>query len=397
VTSSTPELPFASSPRSTVGIEWELGLVDDDTGDMRQAAPAIFAALGADERHPHIKQEFMQNTVELVSGVCHSVAEAGQDLFRSAAQVRAVSDPMRVGLISAGTHPFAAWRNQKITNSERYLNLVNRAQVIGRQTAIFGVHTHVGVESRDKVLPLLDAMLVFQPYLLALSASSPFWDGKESGYASMRSVLFQQLPTAGLPYQFQTWEQLSKYADDLVNTEVISSFDEVRWDIRPSCQYGTLEIRVCDGASNIQELLALSALTHCLVEYLSQLIDDDQPLPSLPPWFVTENKWRAARYGLDANIITSASGQQTKIRTAIPNLVKLLTPTAQKLNCRKELESVLDILATGANYERQLKVYAAAIAAGDSQPEALETVVSHLVAEMRADQPLPASYANMWS
>lgn len=341
------ELPFASSARSTVGIEWELGLVDDDTGDMRQAAPAIFTALGAEGEHPHIKQEFMQNTVELVSGVCQTVSEAGADLYQAAGVVRGIADPMRVGLISVGTHPFSAWRAQKITESERYLNLLNRAQVIGRQTAIFGVHTHVGVESRAKVLPLINAMLVYQPYLLALSASSPFWDGKDSGYASMRSVLFQQLPTAGLPYQFSTWDQLSRYAADLVNTEVISSFDEVRWDIRPSCQYGTIEIRVCDGTSNLKELLALSALTHCLVEYLSQKIDQGEELPTLPPWFVNENKWRAARYGLDATIITSADGSQAKIRRALPELIKELLPVAKKLGCQVELESVLDIKSWG--------------------------------------------------
>jgi len=395
---SSVELPFATSMRSTVGIEWEMGLVDDDTGDMRQAAPAILKALHAEDgQHPHIKQEFMQNTVELVSGVSHSVSQAGSDLYDAANQVRAVADPMRVGLISAGTHPFAAWRAQKITEHERYLGLVNRAQVIGRQTAIFGVHTHVGVESRDKVLPLLNSMLVYQPYLLALSASSPFWDGKYSGYASMRSVLFQQLPTAGLPYQFTSWDELSQYAADLTNTGVISSFDEVRWDIRPSCQYGTLETRVCDGASNLKELLALSALTHCLVEYLSQVYDDNpSALPTLPPWFVTENKWRAARYGLDAEIITSAAGNQVKIRNAIPSLVEKLSPTAEKLNCQNELAAINEILDLGANYERQLRVHNAALAAGASNHEALETVVSHLVAEMRADQPLPQSYSNMW-
>jgi len=397
VTQTSPsELPFAKSPRSTVGIEWELGLVDDDTGDMRQAAPAIFAALGSGPDHPHIKQEFMQNTVELVSGVANSVAEAGADLYQASQQVRAVADPMRVGLISAGTHPFSSWRTQKITESERYLNLLNRAQVIGRQTAIFGVHTHVGIETRDKVLPILNSMLVYQPYLLALSASSPFWDGKDSGYASMRSVLFQQLPTAGLPYQFNTWEQLSKFADDLINTGVISSFDEVRWDIRPSCQYGTLETRVCDATSNLKELLALSALTHCLVEFISQKIDDGVPLPTLPPWFITENKWRAARYGLDATIITNADGAQVKIRNAISNLVAELLPTADKLNCRAELESVLDIVKNGANYERQRAVHATALAAGATHHEALEIVAAHLVAEMRADHPLPPHYSNMW-
>ena len=390
-------LPFAQSQRSTVGIEWELALVDDDSGDMRQVAPAIMAALDRGGEHPHIQQEFMQNTVELVSGVSHTVAEAGRDLAQSGAQVRAITDPMRVGLISAGTHPFAPWQAQKITEAKRYLTVLDRAAMLGQQVAIFGVHTHVGVEARAKVLPIMRTLLVYQPHLQALSASSPYWDSRDTGYASMRALIFQQLPTAGLPYQFETWREFSGYVTDLLRTGVISSYDEIRWDVRPALKYGTIEVRVCDGASNLQELLALAALTHCLIEWISTNIDDGAPLQTLRPWFVAENKWRAARYGLDAEIIIDDDGAQAPLRQLIPDLITSLEPTAARLGCERELAAARQILVTGASYERQRRVYQLAKDRGAGDHEALEAVVAHLVAEMRADRPLPASYAAMWA
>ena len=382
------EAPFAESERSTVGIEWELALVDVDTGDMRQAAPAIMAELDQSGDHPHIQQEFMQNAVELVSGVCHTIKGAGQDIYQTSHQLRAISDPMRVGLISSGTHPFATWQTQKITEAKRYRTVIDRAASLGQQIAIFGVHTHVGVESREKVLPIINSMLSYQPYLQALSASSPYFNGADTGYASIRAILFQQLPTAGLPYQFTTWDQWSAYVDDLLSTGVINSLGELHWDIRPAGRYGTIEVRVCDGTSNVAELLAMSALTHCLVESLSEKLDRGEEMPTLPAWFVAENKWRAARYGLDARIVVDQAGTQAPLRELVPQLVAQLRPTARLLECEPELLGVLDILGIGAGYERQRQVYHRSRQAGASDHEALEAIVAHLVAEMRADHPI---------
>jgi carboxylate-amine ligase len=388
--SADSDLPFAPSERSTVGIEWELALVDADSRELRQAAPAIVAELAAQGPHPHIHQEFMQNTVELVSGVSHTVGQAGLDLAASVARLRPITDSMRVDLIGAGTHPFSPWYAQKITEKQRYWDVVERAQMTARQVMIFGVHTHVGVETRAKVMPLLNAMLVYQPHLLALSASSPYWRNISTGYASMRSIIFQQLPTSGIPYQFENWAQLEHYVSDLRRTDTVGAFDEIRWDIRPSLQYGTIETRVCDSVSNITELLAINALTHCLVEYLSTLIDDGAPLPKLSPWFVAENKWRAARYGLDAEVILADGGAQMPIRESIGQLVEKLLPTAKRLGCAAELAFVPEIIRLGASYERQRRVHATALAAGATVPEAFEAVVAHLAAEMKADRPLPA-------
>ncbi|PZR54907.1 glutamate--cysteine ligase [Xylanimonas oleitrophica] len=381
-------LDFAPSRRSTVGLEWELALVDADSGDMRQAGPAVVAALAPHDGspHPHVRPEFMRNTVELVSGVSRSVGEAGADLVRAADEVRAVTDPMRVELVCAGTHPFSHWSTQKVSDGPRYQTVVDRAQTWGRQMLIYGVHVHVGIEDRAKVLPIVRGLLVHYPHLQALSASSPFFDGRDTGYASMRALLFQQLPTAGLPYQFDEWSQLERYVDDMLRTGVIDGFDEVRWDVRPAPKFGTVEVRVCDGVSNISELLSLAALTHCLVEHLSTLLDEGRPVPTMPQWFVQENKWRAARYGMDAIIILDEAGNEELVTDAVRRLVAELEPVAQRLGCTQELAGVLDILERGASYQRQRAVAAAHGADGGN--DGLEAVVAHLVAEMRAGTPL---------
>lgn len=377
---ATPvHLPFATSERSTVGIEWEVALVDADSGDLRQAAQAIFEAVGTD--HPNITQELLRNTVEVSSGKCRTVGEAGADLRRALDEVAAAAAPLRIDLMGGGTHPSAHWATQKVSDKQRYATLIDRTQWWGRQMLIFGVHVHVGIEDRAKVLPLSRAMLtVFAP-LQSLSASSPFWDGRDTGYASNRALLFQQLPTAGLPYQFDEWGQLEQYVGDMMHTGVIDQFDEVRWDVRPAPRFGTLEMRIADGASNLLEVTAISALTHCLVEHFSSLMDAGEPLPTMPTWFVQENKWRSARYGMDAIVITNDAGDEELVTDVVSRWLTVLEPVAQRLGCTAELEQVRVILRRGASYQRQRAV--ARRNAGD-----LDAVVASLVAEMKADRPL---------
>jgi carboxylate-amine ligase len=376
-------LPFAQSERSTVGIEWELALVDKDSGDLRQVAQTVLDAVRPPDRdaHPNIAQELLLNTVEVISGVGRNVREAGDDLERAIAEIRQVTDPLRVELMCAGTHPFAQWSHQKVTDKERYNTLIDRTQWWGRQMLIYGVHVHVGIEDRRKVLPILRAMLTCFAHLQSLSASSPFWGGKDTNYASNRALMFQQLPTAGLPFQFDEWSQLEGYVADMIHTGVIDQFDEVRWDLRPSLRYGTIESRILDGVPSIGELLSLAALTHCLVEHFSTMLDEGRELPALPPWFVQENKWRSARYGMDAIIILDAAGDEELVTDAVAKLVRELEPVAARLGCSAELDGVRTILRKGASYQRQRAV--ARRAGGE-----LDAVVASLVAEMRAGRPL---------
>lgn len=381
---TTPaRLGFASSERSTVGIEWELALVDADSGDLRQVASTVLDAVRPADggEHPAIRQELLLNTVEVVSGVCRTIGEAGADLQRAVDEVRAITDPLRVELMCAGTHPFARWAQQKVTDKKRYATLIDRTQWWGRQMLIYGVHVHVGIEDRDKVLPISRALLTCFAHLQSLSASSPFWGGKDTGYASNRALMFQQLPTAGLPFQFERWDDLEAYVADMLHTGVIDAFDEVRWDVRPSPRFGTIETRICDGSPTLLEVTALAALTHCLVEHFSTMLDRGEDLPVMPTWFVQENKWRSARYGMDAIIITNAAGDEELVTDAVGRLLVDLEPVAERLGCAAELDAVRVILRRGASYQRQRAV--ARRNAGE-----LDAVVASLVAEMRAGRPL---------
>jgi carboxylate-amine ligase len=237
------------------------------------------------------------------------------------------------------------------------------------------------VEDQRKVLPIVRALLCSLPHLQALSASSPYWVGEATGYASNRALLFQQLPTAGLPVQFTRWEDLEGYVGDMVHTGVIDVFNEIRWDIRPAPRFGTVEVRVCDALPTLREVAAVSALVQCLVEEFSSLLDRGLPLPAMPTWFAQENKWRSARYGMDAIIILNAAGDEQLVTDHLVEVLARLEPVAARLGCLAELDHIAEIARVGASYQRQQAV--AAAASGD-----LRAVVAALVAELAANRPM---------
>jgi carboxylate-amine ligase len=371
-------IDFSPSRRSTVGAEWELALVDRRSGELSSVAQRILDAVRPDgrEEHPKIKQELLLNTVEIITDVCDTVGEVAADLTQSLETVHSVIDPLGVDVFCAGTHPFSPWYQQKVTDKARYQKLIDRTQWWGRQMLIYGVHVHVGLDSREKVLPVLDALLNYAPHLQALSASSPYWGAEDTGYASNRALMFQQLPTAGLPFQFREWSELEHYVDDMFKTGVIDHLSEIRWDIRPAPHFGTIEMRVCDGLPTLEEVSAIAALTQCLVDDFSERLDGGEQLPSLPPWHVQENKWRAARYGLDAIIILNAAGAERLVTEDIWDVLDRLEPVARRLGCVDELRGVETILRYGASYQRQRAVARA-------HNGSLKAVVASLVAEMR--------------
>lgn len=371
-------IDFRGSPEPTLGVEWELALVDRGTRDLRNDASHLFARAKPRLADPErLHKELLKNTVELVTGVCRTVDEAMTDLRTTLAAAIAAGDELGIDLYGAGTHPFASWTGQQLTEGHRYEELINRTQWWGRQMLIWGVHVHVGLPERARVMPVLSALLNYYPHLQALSASSPIWAGVDTGYASNRALMFQQLPTAGLPFQFETWEQFESFADDQLTTGVIDVLSEIRWDIRPAPHLGTLENRVCDGVSSIDDLAALVALVHCLVVDLDTRLAAGETLPTMPPWHVQENKWRAARYGLDAIIILDAQSHERLITEDLADLLVRLEPVADRLGCAAELASVADIPRRGASYQRQREV--AARTGGD-----LVAVVDSVVRELRA-------------
>ncbi|WP_206062874.1 glutamate--cysteine ligase [Nocardioides piscis] len=371
-------IDFHASPAPTLGVEWEFAIVDRETRDLSNTAAELFAAAGPQLADPsRLHKEMLRNTVEVVTGVCGTVAEAVADLRTTLGVVLPAADDLGVDLLGSGTHPFANWSAQQLTDGPRYEELINRTQWWGRQMLIWGVHVHVGLPERDRVMPVLSAMLNTYPHLLALSASSPVWAGQDTGYASNRSQMFQQLPTAGLPFTFETWEQFESCIGDQTTTGVVDTMADVRWDIRPAPHLGTIENRVCDGMSDINELAALTALIHCLVVDLDTRLAAGETLPTMPPWHVQENKWRAARYGLDAIVILDGSSRERLVTDDLDDLLEQLTPVARRLDCEAELRSVADIPRNGASYQRQRKI--AAASGGD-----LVAVVDSVVAELHA-------------
>jgi carboxylate-amine ligase len=350
-------IEYAGSPRPTLGVEWEFALVDHDSRDLVNSASELFESVRVSHGdQPKVHKELLRNTVEVVSGVCGTTAEAMADLTGTLRLVQPAAEALGVDLYCAGTHPFAQWSTQLLTPGHRYEELIARTQWWGRQMLIWGVHVHVGVRHREQVMPVVSSLLNHFPHLQALSASSPMWSGTDTGYASNRAMMFQQLPTAGLPFQFDTWGQYESFVEDHLRTGVIEFLSDIRWDIRPSPKLGTVEVRICDGVSNLRELAAVTALTHCLVVDLSDRLSAGESLPTMPPWFVQENKWRSARYGLDAEIILDAAGAERLVTEDLADLLTRLEPVAVRLGCADELRSVDSITSRGASYQRQRAV-----------------------------------------
>lgn len=389
-------IEFTSSKQSTLGLEWELALVDPVTGDLVSAAPAVLDAAAArrpelkvGDEHPFIKRELLENTVELVTGVNETVPEAIADMGRCLTELREITDELGIELYCQGSHPFSGPRMQPVSDKERYAKLIDRTQWWGQQMLIYGVHVHVGLDSVKKALPVVNGLSTYIPHFQALSASSPYWNGEDTGYASQRALMFQQLPTAGLPWQFTEWSEFESYAQDMFHTGVVDELNEIRWDIRPVPNLGTVELRVCDGVTTLREIGAIMALTQCLVHEISALIDAGGTVEVMQPWHVKENKWRAARYGLDAIVILNRAGDEKLVTDHLrEDVLPRLRPIAEELGCAAELEDVLLIIERGAGYRRQRHI--AEQASGD-----LTAVVLDGIARLRSNElpPAPAEKA----
>lgn len=348
-------IEFAASAQSSVGIEWELALVDLDSGELAPQAKEVLTALDAGDEGP-IRKEYLKTMIELVSGAHASVGEAVADLAEQLSILRGALQPLGLGVIGAGSHPFSIAERQQRFATPRYDVVAERNAYWGRQMAICGTHVHIGIDNKAKALPVTCGLARFYPYLLAVSCSSPFWQGEDSGYASQRTMLFQQLPTNGLPWPMDTWEEFEAYAEDLIACGMINVAGEIRWDVRPSPRFGTVENRTADSVPTLAELAAVAALTQCFAEHISRSYEQDQSVERLGPWLVRENKWRAARYGLDADVIIpkSRSGsREVPLREGLGRWLERLTPIARDLGCERELGFVADIVDQGASYERQ--------------------------------------------
>ncbi|MDT0304601.1 glutamate--cysteine ligase [Streptomonospora wellingtoniae] len=382
-------IEFNDSQRATLGVEWELQLVDAHTRHLRQEAQQVLGALPDLSETPDspLRHELMQCTIEVVTGVCETVEEARFDLAGSIERLGSVLETRDAALMCAGTHPLDDWRDQTLSPVQRYGELIDEMQWLARRILTFGVHVHVGVRSREKAVPIVNALANYLPHFLALTASSPFWSGHDTGLASSRSIIFGALPTAGPPPRLDDWTAFEEYMETLLRAGTISSIKEVWWDVRPHPDFGTIEIRMFDGIPTLREVGMAAALSQSLVRLFDQQLDRGYGLPSPPTWVVNDNKWRATRYGLDARIITDDRGRTAPLRDDLYELLRDLEPVAARLGCADDLDVVSEILDKGASYERQRAVI--------DQGGTLNDVVDSLVAEFRADVfPTAAPSAN---
>ena len=354
-----PYRDFARSEANTLGVEWEICVIDPQTRDLVPRAADVIDAVHAAHPETHLEREFLQNTVELVTPVCANTGEAIQALRKDLKVVRDEAERQGLKLWAGGGHPFTDFREQQLSAKETYAEIINRTQYWGKQMLLWGVHCHVGISHEDKVWPIINAVMTKYPHLLAISASSPAWEGLDTGYASNRTMLYQQLPTAGMPYQFRTWADWVGFMQDQKISGVISHTGSMHFDVRPAAKWGTIEVRISDATSNLRELAGVVALTHCLVVHYDRMLEAGETLPTLQPWHVAENKWRGARYGLDAEIITSRATDEAWVKDDLAALMEELTPIAKELGCVEELELVHEIIDRGAGYERQRKLYQA--------------------------------------
>jgi len=350
-------IEFTSNAEPTLGVEIELGLVDGETMALSNSITEVLERIP--ERFAgNIKPELMQSYVEINTGVCRTVDEAYVDLREKLLALQEVTDSLGLRLYWSGTHPFSRWRDQQVTRNDRYLGLVESLQDMARQLVCFGLHVHVAVDSGDKAVMICDRIMRHLPVLLALSANSPWWENRVSGLRSHRAKIMEGLPTAGLPPLMRNWSEYVWLVRHLVETGFISTIREIWWDVRPHHNFGTVEVRMCDVPGNLEDSLALAALIQCLVKALSDEIDRGTYQHDCHPMMVRQNKWRACRYGLDAELIDPLTFEPHCVRDTVAWMVETLRPISIDLECSPWLDRVVALSQGKSWAARQLDVLA---------------------------------------
>lgn len=348
------KINFNGSPNPTLGVELELQIIDPKTKNLVSGAQQI---LEKTDDPDHVKAELIQSTIELNTDVCANISAVRTDLTERLNSLVSLCDELGFELACVGTHPFSKWSEQDITPKDRYHQLVDRCQWPARRLMIFGLHVHVGIPSGEKAIAIFNALSTYIPHLLALSASSPFFDEGDTGLASTRVKIFETLPTAGLPYRLLNWAEFQRFMITLVNAKAIESIREVWWDIRPHPGFGTVELRICDGLPTLDEVFALTALIQALVVWLGEQYDEGTYLPVPRHWIVRENKWRAARWSIDSELITDDDGSLQPLSEAIDELVEILVPVSKRLGSYDDLIHNKEIMEVGPSYKRQRAIY----------------------------------------
>jgi carboxylate-amine ligase len=350
---------FGAGDQYTLGVEEEYMLLDNESFDLVQHVDTVLSAAQDGELTDRIGPELMQSVVEISTPVCKGVADVDAELRKLRGLVSGIARErgMRVG--SAGTHPFSLFERQRITARDRYRNLVDQLQYVARRELIFGLHIHVAVDDPEKAIKVTSALLLHLPDFLALSANSPFWRGEATGLASSRQMVFAAFPRSGPPPRFRDYADYAEVVGQLEKTGCIADYTHIWWDIRLHPRFGTIEVRVMDAVTRVEETVALTAYVQALVKHYAERFDSGAELPSFHRILISENKWLGARYGLEAPVMDLATGRRNRVPVAqlIRRTLRDIEPHARELGAERELEGIKDILGKGNGADRQLRVF----------------------------------------
>ncbi len=366
------------APNLKLGIEEEYLLIDPISGDLvRTPDPAFMDACRA-ALDGQVTHELLQAQVEVATPPCATVAEAQAELARLRREVAAAAHAHGMAIAAASTHPFAHWTEQHNTEQERYRLLADDLQMLARRQVIGGMHIHAGIADEDLRIDLMNQVSYFLPHLLALSTSSPFWIGHDTGLKAYRPTISNSLPRSGLPEQLNSWRDWQRLVDTLAETELLEDASQIWWDVRPSAKHPTLELRVTELCTDLRHAGSLAALYQSLLHHLWRLRTRNQSWRSYRRILIEENKWRAQRRGIEAELADFAAGRLRPVAELVAELIDMLQPDARELGCLSELEGLRTILVDGTSADRQLAVYRAALDRGARPPEALQAVVQWL-------------------
>ena len=360
-------------PSLTLGIEEEYQIIDPETRELRSYITQILEA-GQVTLREQIKAEVHQSIVEVGTGVCRTPAEARAELVRLRSSIIDLAGQDGLKIAAAGTHPFSSWIHQEITPFERYLGVKEDMQDLAQQLLIFGTHIHVGIEDREFLIDAMNVARYLVPHVLCLSTSSPFWLGRSTGLKSYRSILFRGMPRSGIPPVFSSWSDFKYLVDSLVRTRCIPDGTKIWWDVRPNWKYPTLEFRVCDACTKVDEAICLAAIFQAIVAKLWRLRRDNMTFRVYPTALIEENKWRAARYGIGGKLLDLGKQEELPARDLIREMIEwFIGDVVDDLGTRPQVEYAYRILEQGTSADRQLAVY--------EQTGDLKAVVDHLVRE----------------
>ena len=350
---------FGASEPFTLGVEEEYMLLDPETFDLVQHVDTVLTAAMDGEFDERVGPELMQSVLEISTPVCKTAGAIEDELRKLRAHVTRAARTHNLRVGSAGTHPFSLFERQRITARDRYRNLVDQLQYVARRELIFGCHVHVAVDDPEKAIQVINALLVHLSELLALSASSPFWRGEPTGLSSSRQMVFAAFPRSGPPPRFSGYDDYAEVVGQLEKTGCIADYTHIWWDVRPHPRLGTIEVRVMDAITHVEETVAITAYVQGLVKYYSELYDAGKEIPSYHRILVTENKWLGARYGLEAPVMDLATGRRNRVPIAqlIRRTLRDIEPHARELGSDRELEGIRDILARGNGSDRQLRIF----------------------------------------